>query len=244
MTMSEDDDWGPDEGLIEWAKQHFASIGVGGVWAPDESGVTYIKQDEDTFALIRMVDHPTAHEHHKRFKILYDATDFSIIDSDDMVIVPPAMNLEEHSRQELLHNKRIANGWKCRCELRLAEFELENRIDRFMGNREIVNPDGEKVEEGRWACVIVCPSCELVHNMDPEDYHLLAGAELFMQWKDSEGGIYKAQKPMEIRDFADAGIMGLALGSTLMGTDEKVPPWMWGTYCVYLPSGLQGKREG
>ena len=75
--MSEEDNWEPDEGLIEWAKQHFASVGVGGVWSPDESGCTYVRQTEDTWALMRMIDHPTAYEHHKRFLKLFEGSFFN-----------------------------------------------------------------------------------------------------------------------------------------------------------------------
>ena len=68
-----DDDWEPNEEAVEWAKQFFAEIGVDGVWSPEGSGVTYVRQDENTFALVRMLDHPTAKSHHARFKKLFDA---------------------------------------------------------------------------------------------------------------------------------------------------------------------------
>ena len=34
----------------------------------------------------------------------------------------------------------------------------------------------------------------------------------------------------QMREMADGGITGVVLGSNAPDTDDKVPPWMWGTY--------------
>ena len=92
--------WEPEEELVAWAEEHFKTLSVGAVWSPDSSGVTYIKQDDDTFALVRMVDHPTAKEHHAKFAILFDAVGLKVIEGDGEIVVPPAMTPQENAVQE------------------------------------------------------------------------------------------------------------------------------------------------
>ena len=238
-----DDDWQPNEEAVEWAKQFFAQIGVGGVWSPEGSGVTYVRQDESTFALVRMLDHPTAKSHHARFKKLFDAVSVELLDGDGVVLVPHAMSAQENLEQEFEHKREITQSWRCECELPLAEFDLAKRIDEFIEEKDVLLSNGDTTPVQIWGCCIICPSCEKEVRMDPDDFQLLAGDDLFMRWRDREDGIYKALTRMEICDLTDAGIMGVALGSKLTGTDERVPPWMWGTYCIYRPEVLQDESE-
>ncbi len=238
---SKDEDWEPDEDLILWMRQHCAKIGIGGVWSPDGSGCTYERIDLDTWSLVRMMEHPNAISHHVRFKKLFIAAGLEVED-ENPVQYPAPMSFEESERQRLEEKREIALNWRCECHLPLAEFDLEKRIDVFIEEKDVpYNGDTHPVQI--WACRIICPSCDKEVNMDPDDYQLLAGNELYMQWRDSEGGIYKAQTRIEVRDLVDSGVMGVALGSKLTGTEEKLPPWMWGTYCIYIPAGLQEKSE-
>lgn len=232
-----DEDWEPSEDMIAWAKEHFANIGIGGAWSPDGSGCTYVRKSENTWSLARIMDHPTATSHHIRFKTLFKLADLEILEGE-AIHFPPPKSPEEGAKQRFDEKREIALNWRCECELPLAEFDLTKRTDVFIEDKEVQLSNGDTSPVQIWACRITCPSCENEVEVDPDDYHLLAGDELFLQWGDREGGTYKAQTRMEICDLADAGIMGVALGKMLMGTDEKVPPWMWGTYCVYHPSGL------
>tara|TARA_R110002110_G_scaffold103942_3_gene262486 strand:- start:922 stop:1668 length:747 start_codon:yes stop_codon:yes gene_type:complete len=242
--MNEEDNWEPNEELIEWAKQHFAGIGVGGVWAPDESGVTYIKQDDDTFALVRMVDHPTAHEHHHRFKQLFEGAGLNILEGDGLVTVPPAMTPQANAEQEFTHKQEIAKGWRCECGFPIANFDLEHRVDKFIEDKEVLLSSGDTTNVEVWACSLQCPTCEKEINMDPDDYNLLAGDELFMQWTDSMGGVYIALTRMQMKDMADAGISGVVLGALSPVIGQKVPPWMWGTYNLYRsPEAIEKADE-
>lgn len=225
-----EDDWEPNEEAIEWAKQHFAHIGVGGVWSPDGSGVTYVRQDDDTFALMRMVDHPTATAHHARFKKLFDAVGIELLEGDGAVLVPPAMSAQENAEQEFEHKRQIAQGWRCECDYPLANFDLENRKDVFVEDKEVLLSNGDTHPVEVWSCNVICPSCDKEVTMDPDDYNLLAGDELFMRWTDSDGCVYVALTRHQMKEMADAGIEGVVLGSTSPETGDKVPPWMWGTY--------------
>ena len=237
----QDDDWVPDENAILWMHQHCAKIGIDGVWSPEGSGCTYERIGLETWSLVRIMEHPDAKWYHERFKKLFIAAGLEVED-ENPVQYPAPMSFEESERQRLEEKREIALNWRCECHLPLAEFDLEKRIDVFIEEKDVpYNGDTHPVQI--WACRIICPSCDKEVNMDPDDYQLLAGNELYMLCKDSEGGTYKAQTRIEVRDLVDSGVMGVALGSKLTGTEEKLPPWMLGTYCIYIPAGLQEKSE-
>ena len=74
--------------------------------------------------------------------------------------------------------------------------------------------------------------------MEPQDYHLLAGDELYMTWH-TDDHTYKALTRIELKERADKGYfteeslngntvydMYHVLGSE--HNEGKVPPWMWG----------------
>ena len=243
-TMSEEETWEPDENLIEWAKQHFDSIGVGGVWSPDESGCTYVKQDEETFAVMRMVDHPTAYEHHKRFCMLFEAAGKTIIEGDGFVKTAPALTGAENAEERYKEKQLIAQGWRCECSLPIANFNIEEREDIFVEDKEILLSNGDTQSVEVWACKIVCPNCDAEINMDPDDYNLLAGDEIFMTWTDTDGAEFVALTRIQIKDLVDANISGVALGSISPETGAKVPPWMWGTYNLRrMPEAIEKAEE-
>jgi hypothetical protein len=52
----EQTEWKPKQELLTWAKQHFDSIPVNGVWSPAGSGVQYLKTDEMVWSLMSMYD--------------------------------------------------------------------------------------------------------------------------------------------------------------------------------------------
>ena len=58
-------DWQPSEELIAWGNEHFGGMPVDSVWSPDDSGVQYRKMSETSYALIFMLNHPLAQEHHE-----------------------------------------------------------------------------------------------------------------------------------------------------------------------------------
>ena len=41
--------WKPCKDLIAWGNKHLGEMPVGGVWAPDDSGVQYQKDESDEF---------------------------------------------------------------------------------------------------------------------------------------------------------------------------------------------------
>ena len=235
--------WEPDNELVEWAKGHLKGIGIGGVWAPADSGVTYIRQDEETFALVRIVDHPSAMEHHEKFSIIMEKSGFNVIEGDGEITVPPAMTADENAMQEYEHKQRIAQGWRCECEFPLANFDLDDRKDVFVEVKDILLSDGEVNSVEVWACIVTCPNCEKQIEMDPDDYHLLAGDAYFMRWVNSQGTSFLALTRNQMMELAEAGDLGVLVGKTCPHTDERVPPWLWGTYCMSREASVNDEEE-
>lgn len=247
MSDEEVEEWEPSADLLVWADEHFKGISIGGVWSPEGSGVSYIRQDEKTYALMRMVDHPSAAEHHGRFKVLMEAVGYTLEEGDGAVMVPPAMTADENAKQEYEHKQAIAQGWQCECKFPLANFDLDTKAYSYKETKDVLTSEGQTVPVEVWSVDIICPNCDKDIEMDPDDYNLLAGDESFMNWKSSEtDDEYIALTRSQVKDLADAGVQGVALGSMIYETGEKVPPWMWGTYCIKkseLPPLMKGEEE-
>ena len=75
-------------------------------------------------------------------------------------------------------------------------------------------------------------------SIDPDDYHLMAGDALFMRYKTAEGAIRQAMTRRQMMQMGDEGALGLLVGTKDPDTKEKVPPWMWGTYCMTFEDTL------
>ena len=66
--------------------------------------------------------------------------------------------------------------------------------------------------------------------MNPDDYNLLAGDDLFMRYK-NDYGFVRALTRQQMFEMSNNGELGVLVGSECPDTGAKVPPWMWGTYC-------------
>ena len=73
-------EWEPSEGLVAWGNQHFRKMPVGGVWAPDDSGVQYQKLNHTSFVLIFLLDNPLAQEYHEKFTKLMAVCGYTLAD--------------------------------------------------------------------------------------------------------------------------------------------------------------------
>jgi len=70
-----------DESFIEWGNEHFPTMPVGAVWAPEGSGVEYRKISETTFQLLFVMDHPLAQEHHETITVLMETCGYTLLAS-------------------------------------------------------------------------------------------------------------------------------------------------------------------
>ena len=227
-TMNE---WKISEEMIAWGKEHFDAIPIDGIWSPDGSGVQYKKTGDKSWSLMFMYNHPTSQEQHEKFKLLMEACDYIVHEGDGVQKVVPPLDPQAQMQEDYERRQSVAQNWKCpECEYPLANNDLDERIDEYVEDMEIELSNGEHTNIELWRCLIHCQGCGTVIPMEPDDYHLLAGDEHFMRWRNG-GYQYFALTRGEMKDLADAGVLkGEVLGSTLNG--DKVPPWMWGIYAV------------
>ena len=225
--------------LKVWALEHFNQMALKAVWRPDGTGLRYRKKDELTLELEHRVDHIDAVSHHEKISALYASVNINMVD-DNVMITDAALSAEEALRREIEERQAIASSWTCQCGVLLKNMELETGIPTYLGEREVLFDDGNTREIEDWGISLSCHSCNEPLMMNPDDYNLLAGDNLFMRYKiENEDTWLVALNRNEMYDLAESGGEGLLVGSTCPISKEKVPPWMWGTYCsqkVQLPS--------
>ena len=108
---------------------------------------------------------------------------------------------------------------------------LELSKPNFVSEQEVLLDNGDTDMLEVWAYTIDCPDCDADITVDPDDYHLLTNDRLFMRYKNNEGTIMQALTRREMMTMGDAGEVGVLVGTVDPHTGEKVPPWLWGTYC-------------
>ena len=81
MAMNEQflENWEPDERMIEWARQFFDGIFIGDIWAPEGSGVSYVKTSDEALSILRMMGHPMTAAYHTKFRKTFAAIDVAIL---------------------------------------------------------------------------------------------------------------------------------------------------------------------
>ena len=178
----EQTDWQPESELLAWAKQHFESIPVNGVWSPDSTGVQYMKTDEKTWLLMSMYEHPDSKDYHNKMLVLMNAVGYEVATPDGFETITPPLDPSHQAEMHYQQKQELAMGWKCDCGEHLANFELENRTDEYVETIEAQLDNGQSAPLQLWRCHITCPTCETNIPMEPDDYHVLAGDELFMQF--------------------------------------------------------------
>jgi hypothetical protein len=214
--------------LKVWALEHFNQMAAKAVWRPDGTGCRYRKVDDTTLRLEHRVDHPDSIHHHDRIAKLFAIVNIDMID-DDVMVTSPAITAEDAFRQEMQERQAVAASWTTEDGTRLADLPLEDAKPTYMGDREILLDNGETSTIEDWGVkAYYGDDKELI--MNPDDYNLLAGDDLFMRyWTGSYFMVALTRQQMF--EMADAGELGVLVGSTCPETGVKVPPWMWGTYC-------------
>ena len=243
---NEQTDWQPESELLTWAKQHFESIPVNGVWSPDSTGVQYMKTDEKKWSLMSMYEHPESKDYHNKMIILMNAVGYEIATPDGFETITPPLDPSHQAKMHYQQKQELAMQWKCDCGEPLSNFDLENRTDEYVETIEGQLDNGQSTPLQLWRCHITCPTCEAGVPMEPDDYHVLAGDGLFMQFTNMTAR-YTALTRMQNKDLAESGMfvgkplndkgsMFCVLGETYEG--ERVPPWLWGCLVVrtHLPS--------
>ena len=227
MTKEEDAE------LKVWMLEHIGRMAPGAVWRPDGTGLRYRKVDETTLALEQRIDHEQAASMHERIKAIAESVNITVAD-DNVMLTSPALSPEEAFRQELQEKQAIATSWATEDGTRLVDLPLEEAYPEFIGEREVLLDDGETASIDEWA--IMVPHGDTTIPMNPDDYNLLAGDDLFMRYRNEQGYV-QALTRQQMFDYAESNRqndrLGFLVGKTCPYTGVKVPPWMWGTYCDY-----------
>ena len=227
--MSEE--WKANKELTEWARNHFKGMNAGGVWMPEGSGLTYRKGDDKSWTLVQMVDSDDARDNHNRMKTLMWDAGITINDGDYKTLPQPQSAEEAHMMD--LHMKReLAQTWTDKDGTLLTDMGLADVFPEFVEDREILLVDGNATSIEIWAYKALNPNTGEYISIDPDDFHLLMGDDHFMRFE-AVGCRFFALTRGEMVEFIDNGEprggRGVGVGSRI-GAD-RVPPWLWGSYC-------------
>ena len=101
-------DWQPSEELIAWGNEHFGGMPVDSVWSPDDSGVQYRKMSETSYALIFMLNHPLAQEHHEKFTLLMEACGYTVEKPDGLEMRTPPIDPAAQAEMNFRAKQEVA----------------------------------------------------------------------------------------------------------------------------------------
>ena len=152
---------------------------VNSIWSPDDSGVTFKKTDEKTYALVYRMNHPVSEQHYDRLKILFRECGYVVEEPDDVQVVTPPLNPQAQAHMEFERRQDIARAWVCECGFPLANCDLENHTAEYVETVEAATDTNETVPIDLWRYKINCGQCDTEISIDPDDFHLLAGVEFF-----------------------------------------------------------------
>ena len=133
--------------------------------------------------------------------------------------------------QELDMKRWIAHGWADKDWTLLIDMNLDAVYPRFAQDTEVLLDNGDTTTVEVWEYSLLNPNTEEVLSIDPDDYHLLMGDDRFMQYMNESGELFIAMDRPRMIQSIDEGRDGVLVGTTDPHTGEKVPPWMYGTYC-------------
>jgi len=233
--------------MIEWAKKHFAEMSIGGIWMPEGSGLTYQKLEEKKWRLVRRIDNEQTLSNHDKMKVLMFDAGF-MMDDKDAEVIPEPRSMEEAQIQELQMKREIAQTWADTDGTLLIDMDLENVWAEYIEDKEVMLDNGETTSVEIWAYRPTNPNTGEVVSIDPDDYHMLMGDQYFMRFcvsnylqgmpmNDISTVQFRALSRQEMVEYIDAGNEGIGIGSKIKihfkhgVIEDKVPPWMWGTYC-------------
>jgi len=216
-----------------WMKEHFANMADGAIWMPEGAGITYQKRDGKTLSLIRMVDSEGCRDNHNRIKAVAWDLGYTVTD-EDTEIVPQPSNQMEAQMQELDMKRKIAQGWADKDGTKLVDMNLDAVYPRFVEDKEVLLDNGDTTSVEIWEYSLLNPNTGDTLSIDPDDYHLLMGDDRFMQYVNESGELFRAMDRAEMIRAIDDGALGTLVGTTDPNTGEKVPPWMYGTYCEII----------
>ena len=222
-----------NEEMKRWMREHFANMVEGGIWMPESAGVTYQKKDSKTLSLIRLVDSEGVRDNHERIKAVAWDLGYTVKD-DEAEIVPGPSSQIEAQVQELEMKRKVAQGWADEDGTLLIDMNVDAVYPRFVEDREVLLDNGDTTSVEIWEYSLLNPNTEETLSIDPDDYCLLMGDDRYMQYMNENGELLIALSRAEMVKAIDEGDNGVIIGTTDPHTGERVPPWMYGTYCAVV----------
>jgi len=235
MKNMNEEEWKADKKMMTWMSEHFAHMAVGAIWMPENAGVTYQKTNEKELTLVEMVDTDGCRENHQRMKSLTWDLGYTVLDSEANLVPEPRNQMEEEMRT-LEMKRKIAQGWKDKDGTLLVDMNLDAVYPKFVEETEVLMDNGDTRMVEVWEYRLLNPNTGKTLSIDPDDYHLMMGDDRFMQFMNERGELLRAMDRAEMIHAIDEGINARLIGTTDPETGERVPQWMYGTYCKVTPT--------
>ena len=214
--------WEPTEDDLHWTLEELDAIAIDGVWQTGE--MQYVRTGEKELTLLSRTERSA--EAHLRVLIVLAAIEWTCKD-DEANVVPddPLAQLQQAQEQ--------ARGWECPvddCDTNLVDCDLTDVLWVIHGMQPAMDAEGNETQAERWLVHLTCTGCASETPMNPLDYALLAGDDLFYTYRTRDAEYTSLSREATI-ELVDAGDAGVPLGSfDLQG--NTLPPHMQGTYCM------------
>jgi hypothetical protein len=124
-------EWQPSEELIAWGNEHFGKMPKDAIWSPDDSGVQYRKMSHTAYALIFMLNHPLAKEHHEKFTLLMEACGYTVEKPDGLEMVTPPIDSMAQAEMKFQAKQEVAQSWTCECGFPLANNDFSKSVYEY-----------------------------------------------------------------------------------------------------------------
>lgn len=227
-------DWEPSPEDIEWTRGYVAELEDDATWTAGE--MMYRKTGSTQLTLVQRTER--AAEAHERVTKVLGAIEWECVEDDNLRIIPTDPQEQVEQAQD------TAQQWVCPtedCDTRLVNCDLEHVTWNNAGLQPAMMPDGTETEAERWLVIMDCVGCGEQLRMNPLDYALLAGDDLFHTFR-TERVTYHVLSREQVIELIDAGGTGIALG-TRGFYGETIPPHMQGAFCKIEEESGATKQE-
>lgn len=233
-----------DPRVTEWGRKHFAESPISGVWSPDGTGLIFLKTDEKKWTLVRAVNHEATIDTLSGIRTLMFDLGYALDETDTEWDEAPK-TMEEAAEIESSQKQDIANSWADEDGTKLKDMNPHETFPLYVKDNEVLLENGDTEVIEVWAYPLLNFKTGNTVDIDPDDYRLLTDDKHFMRYMNKEGVIIQAltrREMMEMGNAQDPDNLGVLIGSIDPDTGEKVPPWLWGTYCQRINEALIGVK--
>ena len=247
-----------DKRVEDWAREHFADAPVSGVWAPDGTGLIFLKTEERKWELVRAVDHDASKDTLSGIRTLMFDLGYSLKE-DNVNWDEAPETMEEAYAIEESQKQDVANSWADDDGTKLIDMNPHNTYPKFLHEKEVLLDNGDTETIEVWTYPLMNPNTGKEVQLDPDDYRMLTDDKHFKRYRNEEGNVYQALTRREMMNEGNFHAMrenddipdgeeyifdfGFVVGNIDRNTGGKVPSWMWGTFCRRLSSSELGEEE-